>query len=160
MAHPIESYCPKCSAEPGQPCTGKYGRVRKAFHRGRGSRRSFDRVDDHGYRTDSPLEQEMAATLVGWIEHHGAEQWVRLSTQTPVGPYRADILIEVGAHRLVVECDGATYHNSADAVQRDKRRDRFFAIQGIAVMRFTGAEINRDPRGCAAQVGLWVMARR
>jgi very-short-patch-repair endonuclease len=67
--------------------------------------------------------------------------------------------VEAANDRLAVECDGISYHNSRDAVEYDKRRDRFFAVQGVFVMRFTGAEINRDPRGCAAQVGLWVRAR-
>lgn len=84
---------------------------------------------------------------------------IPITTQAAVGPFRADIMIEDGARKLVVECDGAAFHNSADRIERDKRRDRFCAAQGISVMRFTGSEIHRDPRGCAAEVGVWIRRR-
>jgi len=77
-----------------------------------------------------------------------------------LGPYRLDMVVVSGNRRLVVEADGASFHNSPDMIEHDKRRDRFCVTQGYAVMRFTGAEIRRDPRGCAAQVGLWIRARR
>lgn len=159
MSHPIERPCPRCGAEAGQPCIGKWGRERRAFHRQRGSRRAHLIYEMRADQVESPIEDLMAGTILGWIEHHGAVG-IELSTQVPVGPYRADILIEAAGKRLVVECDGAAYHNTPEAVQRDKRRDRFFVTQGIAVMRFTGKEIQRDPRGCAAQVGVWILAQR
>lgn len=99
----------------------------------------------------------MVGALRAWIDHHDADASV--TTQVPVGPYRIDIMVESDGRKLVVECDGATFHNSTEAVERDKRRDRFCVTQGLFVMRFTGAEINRDVRGCAAQVGLWIRAR-
>lgn len=157
--HPIERPCAKCGSEPGQPCVGAKGRERRAFHRGRGSRRSIVAVAEHGHRIDSPLEEALVAIIVGWIEHHDAVG-VELATQVPMGPYRADILIEVAGRKLIIEADGARYHNTPEAIAHDKRRDRYFTIQGIAVMRFTGEEINRDPRGCAAEVGLWIRAQR
>ena len=157
--HPIERHCPKCDAEPGRPCVGSRGYQRKAYHRERGSRRALVAIAEHGHRTDSPIEEALAAIVAGWIDHHDVEG-VTLATQVPVGPYRADIMIEVAGHRLVVEADGSRYHNTADAIAHDKRRDRFFLLQGIAVMRFTGAEIARDPRGCAAEIGLWIRANR
>ncbi len=157
MSHPIDSYCPKCSAEPGQPCTGKYGRERKAFHRGRGSRRAFAAVTSHRLTVESPIEDQLVASIIGWIDHNEARAMV--GTQVPVGPYRADIMVQCGDRRLVVECDGAAFHNAPEAVQRDKRRDRFFVLKGLQVMRFTGVEIKRDVRGCAAEVGLWIMRR-
>ena len=155
--HPIERHCHRCGAEPGEPCIGKRG-ARKAYHRGRGGRQAVTAITSHRLKTESPIEEELTANLLGWIEHHGA--WaVTVRTQVPVGPYRADILIESDGRKLVVECDGATYHNNPEAIAHDKRRDRYFALQGIAVMRFTGAEIRRDPRGCAAEVGMWIFHR-
>jgi very-short-patch-repair endonuclease len=80
-------------------------------------------------------------------------------TQAQIGPYRVDIMLEMGDRKLVVECDGAAYHAATkEQVERDKRRDRFFTAQGVNVMRFTGAEINRSPRACAAEVGAWLEA--
>jgi very-short-patch-repair endonuclease len=79
--------------------------------------------------------------------------------QAQLGPFRADILLQIGNRKLVVECDGAAYHAAnKDQVARDKRRDRFFAARNISVMRFAGAEINRCPRACAAEIGAWLEA--
>lgn len=159
MAMPIESYCPKCGAQPGQPCLGSRGHERKAFHRGRGSRRAEAAAyNPHEHRVDSPIEDALAGAIIAWINHHEVDADV--ATQVPLGPYRLDIVVETAGRRLCVECDGAAFHTSLEAVERDKRRDRFCVTQGMAVMRFTGAEIHRDPRGCAAQIGLWVRAQR
>jgi very-short-patch-repair endonuclease len=100
----------------------------------------------------------MIGAIVAWIDHHEANASV--STQVPMGPYRLDILVTAAGRGLVVECDGAQFHTAPEAVERDKRRDRFCVTQGYSVMRFTGAEIRRDPRECAAQVGLWIRAQR
>ena len=81
------------------------------------------------------------------------------TTQAKIGPYRVDIFVEMDGRKLVVECDGAAFHAATkEQIERDKRRDRYFAAQGISVMRFTGAEINRSPRACAAEVGSWLEA--
>lgn len=138
------------------PCIGKRGE-RKAFHRGRGGRRR-DYVEYADFDTESPIESLMVSVLAGWLDHSGAN--ATISTQVPIGPYRADIVIESYGDRLVVECDGEAFHSGRDRVEYDKRRDRFFVTQGIAVMRFSGREIQRDPRGCAAQVGVWIRARK
>jgi very-short-patch-repair endonuclease len=156
--HPIERGCPTCGAAPGAPCDGRRG-ARKAFHRARGGRRrSSPILPTHDLETESPIEEALAGAIRGWIDHHESD--ASLSAQVPIGPYRADILIEAGGRKLVVECDGAAFHNGPEAVARDKRRDRYCATQGMAVMRFSGAEIKRDPRGCAAEVGIWIRAQR
>ena len=153
--HPIERICPTCGAEAGQRCVGKWGRERKSFHRTRGGRRKAHPIyHEPGIRTDSPIEKLLAGAILGWIDHYGIVAAVK--TQAAIGPFRADILIEERSRRLVVECDGAAYHASKEQVEHDKRRDRYCASRGICVMRFSGAEINRDPRGCAAEVGLWI----
>lgn len=152
--HPIERHCHKCGAEPGQPCMGKRG-PRRSFHLGRGGRAAVSAVTAHRLEVESPLEDELLANILGWLDHAGITG-ATVQTQVPVGPYRADIMIEFVGRKLVVECDGATYHNNPNAIAHDKRRDRFFLLKGLAVMRFTGAEIRRDPRGCAAEVGMWI----
>lgn len=160
MSMPIESYCPKCAALPGQPCIGSHGRERRAFHRERGSRRGFAKVySRHEHRIESPIEDEMVGAIVAWIEHHEPDD-TTIATQVPLGPYILDMVVTSAGRRLVVECDGVAFHSAIDAIEHDKRRDRFCVTQGYAVMRFTGQEIKRDPRGCAAQVGLWIRAQR
>lgn len=158
MNEPIERICPTCGAEAGQPCIGSRGHERKSFHRARGSRRRAHAIYSvPAKEVESPIEQILAGSVYGWLDHHGAVAEVLL--QAPVGPYRADMLIQVGDRQLVVECDGAAYHGSPEQVERDKRRDRYCAARGIHVMRFSGSEIHRDPRGCAAEIGLWIMRK-
>jgi very-short-patch-repair endonuclease len=157
MRHPLNIDCPLCLAEAGQVCLGKNGKERKAFHRARGTRRRaphpvYFRVTD---RTESPLEQTLCGAIREWIEVHGFLSEVR--TQVEVGPYRADMMVEDDGRKLVVECDGREFHAvTKEQVERDKRRDRYCVAKGIFVMRFTGSEITRDPRGCAAEVGCWI----
>lgn len=110
-------------------------------------------------KTESPIEALLVHAIGEEIARCNLECQPR--TQVRLGPYRVDILVETGGRRLVVECDGAAYHaSSKDQVERDKRRDRYFAANDIAVMRFTGAEINRSARACAAEVAAWLEAFR
>ncbi len=155
MAHPIETDCPTCGALAGLHCIGKRGGPRKAFHRARGVRRAAFADDIAPVEVESPIERILADTIWEWIETHEAS-YAHMQTQVPIGPYRADIVIDVFTTRLIVECDGRTFHSSREQIERDKRRDRYCAINGWAVMRFTGDEIRRDARGCAAQVGIWI----
>lgn len=158
MSHPLDIICPICDAPPGQRCVGKTGRERKAFHRARGSRRKLPHpvLYNAVERTESPIEAILLAAIAEWLAHNDIG-YVEVTTQTPVGPFRADILVADGCRYLVIECDGAEFHAvTKEQVERDKRRDRYCAARGICVMRFTGAEIHRDPRGCAAEIGLWV----
>lgn len=158
MRHPLDIDCPLCEASAGQRCVSKVGRDRKAFHRARGTRRAaphpiyFRKVE----KTESPIEAALVRAIREWIEFNGVTT-VGVGTQVEIGPYRADILIEDATRLLVVECDGAEFHAvTKEQVERDKRRDRYCAARGICVMRFTGAEITRDVRGCAAEVGCWI----
>ena len=155
MSHPIERNCPTCGAEPSQRCVGKRGTDRKAFHRARGSRqRAHELVGEPDVVTESPIEKMLAGAILGWLAHNDIDATV--TTQTPIGPYRADILVQQSGSFLVIECDGRRYHNTRDQVLRDKRRDRYCVARGYGVMRFAGSEICKDVRGCAAEVGLWI----
>lgn len=159
MSHPFERSCPKCGAASREACLGKRG-PRKSMHRERWLGFNFrpePGVEDAD--TESPIETKLMQALRGWITYSGATGLV-LRTQAKIGPYRADLLIEdrrgEAMRRLVIECDGLEFHSSDRAVDRDRRRDRWFAANHIFVMRFFGAEIHRDARGCAAQIGQWV----
>lgn len=158
MKHPIELACPECGAAAGQACQGRRG-DRKAFHRARGSRRNVAPLAAADPTlTDTPIEHLLLSAVKEWIQHEGLSG-LNLSTQAPIGPYRADLLIRDGERILVVEADGRAFHSHERAIQHDKRRDRYCAAQGYAVMRFTGPEIHRDPRGCAAEIGTWLRRR-
>ncbi|MBY8333133.1 endonuclease domain-containing protein [Qipengyuania pacifica] len=154
MSHPIEKTCPKCGAPAGQRCLGVRGE-RKAFHRERGARSPIvPACEIELDLTDTPIEHLLLSAIIDWLSHEASQ--AEVITQAAIGPYRADILLKDGGRSLVIEADGAAYHNSDEAIQRDKRRDRYCVIHGYAVMRFTGREIHSDPRGCAAEVGQWL----
>lgn len=160
MSDPIERACAKCGAKPGQSCVGARGHERRSFHRARGRRRAAAAAyAPHDLRADSPIEDALIGAILAWIDHHEIHD-TSVATQVQLGAYRLDIVVQAAGRLLAIECDGAQFHTSSEAVERDKRRDRFCVTQGVAVMRFTGAEINRDPRGCAAQIGLWIRAQR
>lgn len=57
---------------------------------------------------------------------------LKLQMQVPVNFYRLDFLVD---KQLVVEVDGAAYHSSPEAVDRDKRRDIFLEGKGFDVLR-------------------------
>lgn len=161
--HPWERHCPKCGAAPRTPCQGGRG-DRKSMHRERWQGQNFRpsaAPDDAD--TESEIEKKMLQALRGWLAFKMFDNThITLRTQVRVGPYRADIMLSdkrgESGRRLIVECDGRDFHSSPEAIDRDRRRDRWFAANHIFVMRFSGTEIHRDARGCAAQVGMWIEA--
>lgn len=55
--------------------------------------------------------------------------------------------------QFVIECDGHDFHDrTKEQAAKDRRRDRYFAKQGIMVIRFTGSEITQDPSWCAREI--------
>lgn len=161
MSHPFERHCPKCGAPSRVPCQGKRGN-RRSFHRERWEGQNFRASSGQGDEaTESPIELKLLQAIRGWLEHNDID-YVTARTQVRMGPYRCDILLEdgsIGGRSLLIECDGREWHTAKNQVDRDKMRDRWFAARGIPVMRFSGAEIHRDARGCAAQIGQWVMGK-
>jgi very-short-patch-repair endonuclease len=80
---------------------------------------------------DSPFEQEVANALrqKGWTVH----------TQIGASSYRIDLAIvhpdKQGAYLAGIECDGATYHRSATARDRDKLRQVVLEGLGWDILR-------------------------
>ncbi|MGY1600985.1 endonuclease domain-containing protein [Geodermatophilus sp. SYSU D00815] len=54
--------------------------------------------------------------------------------------------------KLAVELDGAQHHTSPEQRQKDLARDRELAALGWVVLRFTYADVLRDPDGVRAKV--------
>jgi very-short-patch-repair endonuclease len=46
---------------------------------------------------------------------------------------------------LVVETDGLTYHRTPAQQAADRRRDQALTSAGLAVLRFTHAQVAHDP---------------
>jgi very-short-patch-repair endonuclease len=53
---------------------------------------------------------------------------------------------------LAVELDGAAFHGSAEARERDLRRDAALAALGWLVLRFSYQRLTRDPAGCRREI--------
>lgn len=96
---------------------------------------------------ESPIERRLLGSL-----RRALPECTDIRVQVPIGPYRADFLVTVGAMRLVVEADGEAFHSAPEQQERDRRRDAFMAKRGIRVVRFTGSQIMRDTIGCASVV--------
>jgi very-short-patch-repair endonuclease len=68
-----------------------------------------------------------------------------------MGKYRADMVLfnSMGVPLCVIECDGKAFHASKDKLAYDAKRDKAVKTGiGIATLRFTGSQINRDPIAC------------
>ena len=61
--------------------------------------------------------------------------------------------------RVAVELDGAAFHGSRSARERDLRRDSALAALGWVVLRFSYDRLMRDPEGCRREI-IAVIRRR
>jgi very-short-patch-repair endonuclease len=61
--------------------------------------------------------------------------------------------------KVAVELDGAAFHGSRSARERDTRRDSALAAQGWVVLRFSYARLVSDPEGCRREI-IEVVRRR
>ena len=94
---------------------------------------------------DSPFEQAVAEQLE-------LRNW-RVMPQVGVSGFRIDLGIHhpdlAGAYLAGVECDGATYHRSATARDRDKVREEVLTGLGWNILRVWSTDWWFDARGCA-----------
>ncbi len=74
-------------------------------------------------------------------------RWVRLDAAYPDA-------------RVAVELDGAAFHGSRAARDRDIRRDTALAALGWVVLRFSYERLTRDPEGCRREIEAVVRGRR
>ncbi len=61
--------------------------------------------------------------------------------------------------RVAVELDGAAFHGSRAARERDLRRDSALAALGWVVLRFSYARLMGDPEGCRREIEAVVLRR-
>lgn len=83
--------------------------------------------------------------------------------------YRADFVIPViykqktgdDKYQLfIVECDGHEFHQKTkEQVERDNIRTRAFQKAGYMVIRFSGREINKNPRKCVKEIINIILAK-
>jgi very-short-patch-repair endonuclease len=61
--------------------------------------------------------------------------------------------------KLAIEFDGAAFHGSQEARERDLRRDAALAAQGWLVLRFSYRRLTRHPDACRAQIAATYASR-
>ncbi|CDX15113.1 conserved hypothetical protein [Mesorhizobium sp. ORS 3324] len=97
---------------------------------------------------DSPFEEAVAEQLErrGWI----------VVPQVGISDFRIDLGVRhpdlAGAYLAGVECDGATYHRSATARDRDKVREQVLTGLGWAILRVWSTDWWFDANGCAERL--------
>ena len=89
----------------------------------------------------TPIESELyeAMTKLG----------LRIEEQVRLGKFTADFVVHKGKTSLVVEADGAEFHNA----DKDQRRDKeILDDHGLKTLRFSGSKIYFDADACAQEV--------
>lgn len=114
----------------------------------RGSRALTEAASAPGGFFDSPFEQAVAERLQskGWTTH----------SQVGVSGFRIDLGIvnpdAPGSYLAAVECDGATYHRSATARDRDSLREAVLRGLGWEVLRIWSTDWWMDSKKALERV--------
>lgn len=129
---------------------------------------------------DSPMEARMLSAIISSCGDvslrlvHGDKRQIlvmgdkdsqmhgtTIHMQREFGPYVADFVVSkyqiFPDHSLyssvVVEVDGHDFHEKTKSqASKDKKRDRFFASEGIHVLHFSGSDVFRSAGDCANEV--------
>lgn len=75
---------------------------------------------------------------------------VNFEQEVQIGKFCVDFLIS--DKKIVVECDGEYWHNSAQVKKRDDKRNKFLESRGYHVYRFTETQIKTSPKNCVKQI--------
>ena len=98
-------------------------------------------VAETNAKCDSPFEEEVAAALV----RHGLAP----VSQVGCGGFRIDLALKhpesTGLYCLGIECDGATYHSSRTARDRDRIRQSILEELGWRICRIWSTDWIRNP---------------
>lgn len=100
-------------------------------------------ISDESRDTESPFEDEVVRLLSEW--------GFNVHPQVGVAEYRIDVAIadpaRPGTYLLGIECDGAMYHSSQVARDRDRLRQQVLERLGWRIHRIWGPAWYRDRRG-------------
>lgn len=88
-------------------------------------------------KSESPFEKSVAQRLKA--------KGYRFEQQYEVGAYRLDIVV-IGEHKkVVIECDGDSYHSGTQKIKEDMERQAILERTGWNFIRIRGSEFYRDP---------------
>lgn len=99
-------------------------------------------------RGQSHIEKQFSQELDSLADAIESEHW--FGDPTKHSRYRVDFLLKDA--RLIVELDGHDYHSTKVQLENDAIRQRYLSRAGYTVIRFTGREVNRDPKKCVDEV--------
>jgi len=98
-------------------------------------------VKEHDLHFDSPFEEQVYKQL--------RDLGYEVATQVGMSGYRIDLAIvhpkDSSKYILGIECDGAMYHSSANAKERDLYRQRFLENRGWTIERIWSRNWWKDP---------------
>lgn len=107
-------------------------------------------AQDHG--SQGPVESPFEEAVVEELSRRG---W-QVVTQVGVSGFRVDIGVKhpdkAGAYLAGVECDGATYHSSATARDRDKVREQVLRGLGWNILRVWSTDWWFDAKGAVERL--------
>jgi len=106
-------------------------------------------------------EDELFGTELGLAKYfHASELLIVPNLPLKCGDkkYRADFLVVhlpkgKRKHRFtLLECDSFQYHSTAKQLEKDKIRERNIRGAGFEMLRFSGAEITKNPSAVAGEI--------
>lgn len=98
-----------------------------------------------------PTRSELEDRFLRVLARHGLElPQTNPRIETPRGQFEVDCLWPAAA--FVVELDGARYHGTEIAKQRDSRKDRALATVGLRTMHVTWRDLDDDEEAVVADV--------
>jgi very-short-patch-repair endonuclease len=115
-------------------------------HRGRRGIRAIRRLIDR----DAPPSKTIREAHRMLLELIRSSSLPHPKTEVPVGRYRVDILWPDA--RLIVEMDGAKWHNTPRRIEFDKRRDAELAALGYLTIRVTWSELTAHPAAVLTRI--------
>jgi len=102
------------------------------------------------------VEQGCESELEIWGVRHvlNGPGMPRFVQQHAVALSRGTVRLDAAVPELkvAVELDGAAFHGSPAARERDTRRDAALAARGWVVLRFSYRRLTRDPEGCRREI--------
>ncbi|RGE42401.1 DUF3320 domain-containing protein [Comamonas testosteroni] len=101
-----------------------------------------------GRDLESPLEEDVYEALTA--------QGLKIETQIGIAGFFIDLAVvdpeQPGRYLLGIECDGASYHSSRSARDRDRLRQSVLEGHGWKLLRIWGADWFRQPRAQTERV--------
>lgn len=100
----------------------------------------------------SPLEEKMYQEMKRRAIEAERQFYVKAGEEN----YCLDFGIFCRKGKINVECDGAKYHSSPEALARDRERNNRLISLGWSVLRFSGRQIHRDIPSCFATIKMTI----